>query len=256
MNRAGILIAATFSSLGLPGDEAVAQRGAESFELTTSDGLTVFGELYSPNPAGVPVLLLFHQGGGDGRGEYEPVLPRLLETGYNAIVIDQRRGGDRFDGANRTAAAAGDREFGYCDAYPELESTLEHAQRAFPEAPVVAWGSSYSAALALQLAARHPDEIAAVLAFSPASGEPMDGCRPETYIGDIRAPVLILRPGSEAGHESVAAQLQTFRDAGFETYVAPEGVHGSSMLGEGRTGTSTGATWAVVDAFLAETVGP
>ena len=61
MNRAAILIAATASFLGLPGGEGLAQEraSAESFELATTDGLTVFGELYSPNPADAPVLLLF-----------------------------------------------------------------------------------------------------------------------------------------------------------------------------------------------------
>ena len=134
--------------------------------------------------------------------------------------------------------------------------TLAHAVAVFPGVPILVWGSSYSAALVLQLAAKHPEEIAAVLAFSPASGEPLDGCRPETYIEDIQASVLITRPGREAEIESVADQLETFRAAGFETYVAPDGVHGSSMLVEERTKASTADTWAVVTAFLEEVVRP
>ena len=45
--------------------------------------------------------MLFHQGGGDVRGEYETIIPKLLKLGYNIIATDTRQGGTRF-GTNRT----------------------------------------------------------------------------------------------------------------------------------------------------------
>jgi pimeloyl-ACP methyl ester carboxylesterase len=42
------------------------------------------------------MFLLFHQGGASARGEYGPIIPRLLSAGYHVLAVDQRSGGDRF----------------------------------------------------------------------------------------------------------------------------------------------------------------
>jgi len=40
-------------------------------------------------------------------------VPRLVENGYSALVVDQRNGGDRFGGVNRTLAGLEGDEPGY-----------------------------------------------------------------------------------------------------------------------------------------------
>ena len=196
------------------------------------------------------MVLLFHQGGGDARGEYGQIAPRLNQAGYHAVAIDQRRGGDRFGQANRTVEGLSDAEFGYCDAYPDLEATLAKVRELGFDGPLVAWGSSYSAALVFQLAADYPDDIAAVLAFSPAGGGPLADCPPKLYSADLELPVLALRPIAEMEAPSVAPQMERFRAEGHATYVADPGVHGSSMLVAERVGADTEETWAVVMAFI------
>lgn len=226
-------------------------KGQEvSFE--TADGITVYGDIYTtPDlPKSAPLILLFHQGGGDARGEYLPLVSRLVAEGYNLLAIDQRRGGDRFGMENRTLAGIQDEDYSYCDVYPDLEAALQYALDSGFTGKIAAWGSSYSAALVFQLADNYPDEIHAVLAFSPASGDPMAGCRPEKHSKNLSQPVLALRPSREAEIPSVIEQLQTFAEHGHQTYVTDPGTHGSSMLNPERVDGPTEATWHVVLDFL------
>ena len=84
----------------------------QEVQFDTADGITVYGEVYqAPDmPKSAPLILLFHQGASNSRAEYEPLVVRLLDAGYHASAIDQRRGGDRVGGVNRTLAGVGDTE--------------------------------------------------------------------------------------------------------------------------------------------------
>ena len=104
MNR----IIATLLTLLATTASSHAETSTVSF--VTTDGVTVYGEVYRSNDVAVsaPLILSFHQGASNGRAEYEPLVPTLLAHGYNAIAIDQRRGGERFGGMNRTLAGVAD----------------------------------------------------------------------------------------------------------------------------------------------------
>ncbi len=109
-----------------------AQEASRSFDILTAASVTVFGDVYEPaNVKRPPLLLAFHQGGGDARGEYTPIIPRLLAEGYAVMTIDQRQCGGVFEGVNRTVEALPDGvEYGFCDAYPDLEAALSYAHTA------------------------------------------------------------------------------------------------------------------------------
>ena len=218
--------------------------------LTTSDDITVYGDLYPGEEKSAPFILLFHQGASNARAEYETIIPVLLEQGYALLAIDQRRGGSRLGGQNRTVEQLGDAEYEYCDVYPDLEAALEYVEEAGYTGRRIAWGSSYSATLAIQLASKHGEELDGVLAFSPASGDPMQGCRPDQYLESLSVPLLILRPGREMEIESVQKQFSLFKNAGHRTYIAENGVHGSSMLNPNRVDGSVEPHWEKVLAFL------
>jgi dienelactone hydrolase len=227
----------------------------EQVSFGTSDGVQVFGDIYrSADGANAPVILLFHQGGSDARGEYTQIAIRLMDNGYNVLAIDQRAGGDRFGGGNRTMAGLQGQEFGYCDAYPDLDAALNYMREAGFDGRLAIWGSSYSAALSFQLAAENGDEVSALLGFSPSSGVALADCSLLPYLSQIDVPTLALRPQSEFEIESVQAQMKEFEAHGIQTYVANPGVHGSSMLNAERVGESTEAAWAVVLEFLAATL--
>ena len=229
-----------------------AQVSPTEVRLDTADGIEVFGDLYwSEDTRGRPLILLFHQGGSDARAEYGPMIPRLMAAGFNALAIDQRRGGSMLGGSNRTVDALGEADFSYCDVYPDLEAALEYARRLEPDVRPIAWGSSYTAALVFRLALENPDAVAAVLAFSPASGEPMEGCRPESWSAQVTQPVLVLRRASEVEIPWIAQQFETLSSHGHRTYVSRPGAHASSMLNAARVDGDVEPTWAVVLDFLA-----
>lgn len=237
-----------FALLLFPG---VLLAGDRAVSFAADDGVTVFGDLLlSEHGKSGPFILLFHQGGGDARGEYANIAPRLGAAGYNVLSVDLRSGGDRFGSTNRTAEQLASQEVGYCDAYPDLVAALNYIQAEGFDGPLAVWGSSFSAALVFYLAAEFDDAIDAVLAFSPASGAPLAECSVADVIADVTAPVLALRPSREAAIESVKAQLAAFEDVGIQTWVSDPGLHGSSMLDAERVGSSTEATWTVVLDFL------
>jgi alpha-beta hydrolase superfamily lysophospholipase len=245
----GLTLAVLCCAFTLPVAAADDAAGRQvTFE--SADGLTLFGDVHAlKDGKQAPIVLLFHQAGSAARGEYATIIPRLLEAGYNVFAIDQRSGGSRLGGTNRTVAKLEDASYGYCDAYPDLVAALDYVIAQGFEGPRFAWGSSYSAALVMRLGAERADDLAGVLAFSPAAGGPMAKCRPSLYAKDVQVPVLALRPANEAARTK--EQLELFQSLEFETYVAKPGTHGSSMLNPDRVEGDVEPTWKTVMAFLA-----
>lgn len=224
----------------------------EQVEFRSADGLTLYADLQRAAPgAERGIIVLFHQAGSNARGEYSDIIPRLVENGFSALAVDLRAGGSRYGSENRTVRNAGLPESrDYCAVYPDLLAAWQYVMNAGFEGPRFAWGSSFSAALVLRLAVERADEMQGVLAFSPASGEPMEGCRPEQYLDRLTVPALVLRPEAEASASSVVEQLRRFESAGHETHVARPGAHGSSMLSASRVERGTEESWRVVLEFL------
>lgn len=219
----------------------------------TSDSIQIFGDLYELNKEG-KTILLFHQGGSNARGEYTPIIPTLIQNGYNVLAIDQRSGGQYYGSYNRTLANIpthiyGD-GYGYCDAYNNLEGALDYIIDTGFSGTKVLWGSSYSASLAIQLASKRQQDVDGVLAFSPASGGSMKDCLPDEYFETLKRPLLLLRPPSEMESEKSKVQFELAKKFGHQTNVPKSGVHGSSMLVENRVGADVQETWKVVVSFL------
>ena len=232
-----------------PLDDENVTENSTAISYTTADSIVVYGDLFEIDKLNTTILL-FHQAGANAKSEYGSIIPRLIELGYNIMAIDQRSGGQRFGGYNRTVAKLPTSRFDYCEVYPDFVGSLNYLAAHNYSGKKIIWGSSYSAALVIKLAHEHPEKIAAVLAFSPASGEPMSDCKPEQYFSDLPMPVLILRPQREAEIESVKYQLELASTQGHQTYVANPGTHGSSMLVKERVGVDVSATWEVVIKFL------
>ncbi|MEL6192209.1 MAG: alpha/beta fold hydrolase [Bacteroidota bacterium] len=215
----------------------------------TSDSIEIFGDFY-PGEENAACILLFHQGGSNVRGEYAEIVPALQSKGYQILAIDQRTGGQRYGSYNRTVAQFPLKRYSYCDASADMEAAVEFAKKKVPESKVILWGSSYSAALAILYAEKYPENVDAVMAFSPASGDPMEGCRPESSFGNLKVPLILLRPQSEMESDIVQGQFSLAAEAGHETFTATNGVHGSSMLVESRIKSDPSPSWEVVHDFL------
>jgi dienelactone hydrolase len=219
---------------------------------TTADGVTIVGDHYRPAAPAAPTVLLFHQAEGDARGEYGDIARRLWGEGFEVLAWDIRGGGGRFGQDNRTVAAwkGTSPEGNYGHAYPDVEAALAYAVDEGSGGPIYAVGSSFSAALAIRLAAEH--RLAGVAAFSPAPGR-MGASDVGDWLPRVEGvPVLILRPEGELDHEWVARQSAVARELGVEIFTAPKAAHGASMLHPARSAGDVEPTWQRLLAFFAD----
>lgn len=217
--------------------------GPSATTLRAADGVAIHGVLHAADEPRA-VVLLFHQA-GSGKGEYATIAPRLALAGYDSLAIDQRSGGDLF-GRNETAAGLG-REAGYLEAERDLEAALAWARKR--KLPVILWGSSYSAALVFRVAARHPDDVKAVLAFSP--GEYLgDRATVSAAAAKVRVPVFVTS-AADAQEIAAARAILSASPAGVEVQQVPQhGVHGSSTLIAAKNPRGAEDNWRAVMAFL------
>jgi dienelactone hydrolase len=221
---------------------------AESVLLRAADGVQVHGDVWRAAGAKPPIVVAFHQASSSA-AEYAPIAPRLVGAGFTVLAIDQRSGDGAFGGSNRTAAALG-HEAGYDEALPDLEAALAWAKGEAHGAPVVVWGSSYSAALVFLLAAAHPGDVAAIVAFSP--GEYLAR---KDAVGEaarkVTVPVYIDQASSAEEVANSAAILKAVRSADKQQFVRAPSTHGSSTLRTDRNAAGAEAHWQGVLRFLA-----
>jgi len=235
-----------FASLLILFPAAASAAAPEAVTFRAADGVVVHGDLYRPSAAPHGVLLLFHQAGAN-RLEYAPIAPKLAALGWLALAIDQRSGGDLFGGRNLTAAGVrGDPD--YLAALPDLEAALAFAHARWPAQRPAVWGSSYSAALVFLLAARHPAEISAVLAFSP--GEYLSGASVGAAATRVRVPIYVTSASDPEEEQAAAAILAASPSALKRQARAEIGIHGSATLRPDENPKGAEANFADVQAFL------
>lgn len=238
-----LTLAACQQAPTVPMPEQPAMMAVTPVNFMADDGLTVSGRYYR---AGAPkaLILLFHQA-NSSKDEYATIAPKLVEQGYSALAIDQRSGGAMF-GTNQTAARMA-APATYGDALHDLDAALDWGRTM--QLPVIVWGSSYSSALVFRLAAEHPGEVSAVLAFSPGeylgAGDPVAVAAAKTNV-----PVFVAVASDPS--ELAAAKPIFFNIASTSKtlYVPAHGVHGSSTLIADRNPKGAAANWAKVNAFL------
>jgi dienelactone hydrolase len=224
-----------------------AARAQESVTLKAADGVQIRGAYYAAS-AGRPVILLFHQAGSN-RAEYAPIAPRLVKAGYVCLAIDQRAGGPMWGEMNETVKTHG-HSADYEQALPDLEAALAWAKARSPNQKVIVWGSSYSASLVFLLAAQHPQDVAAVLAFSP--GEYLGDRRVAHAAAGVTAPIFVTSAKDEK-EISAARVILAASPAPVKVQFVPKtaGVHGSSTLRADRNPQGAEENWAAVMQFLA-----
>ena len=225
------------------------EPAVSSVTFPTTDNLTIVADLYWTGDATAPFILLFHQA-DYSRGEYLEIAPKLNALGYNCLAIDQRSGGATNGVINETykAAKAAGLPTGYVDAYADLQAALTYVETTYAPKRLIVWGSSYSSSLALILASEHPDEISAVLAFSPGEYFKLGGKPVSKYAKNITQPAFITSAKSEEkSWRGIADQITSEGSVFF----VPQGNgrHGSSALHE-KTSNSA-EYWAAVEGFLA-----
>ena len=224
----------------------------ETISFKSADDLLITADRYTPHdPNTTPLIVLFHQA-GSSRGEYNEIAPRLNELGFNCIAVDLRSGEYSRGKDNETAIRAGKQNLptSYADALPDIIAALNYARKNYANSKIIAWGSSYSASLALKVAGDHPELIDGVMAFSPGEYFSHIG-KSKTWIRDsaknIKAPTFITSAKSEAA--DWAPIFDVIETANRQNFI-PEtaGKHGSKALW--KKYDDSAAYWKAVTDFL------
>ncbi len=223
----------------------------ELITYQSEDGLQITADLYVTHSKAAPFIILFHQAGWS-RGEYVEIAPKLNQMGFNCMAVDQRSGQGVNDKPNQTTQKAQQamKPTGYLDAFPDMLASVRYVSKGLAEGPILMWGSSYSAALALKLAGDYPDLVDGVLAFSPGEyfgnlGESKDFV--QNSARNIVDPVFITSARNEQ-----KSWLPIYESIHYEKKVSylPEtsGNHGSRALWTKYTDHK--GYWEAVEKFL------
>lgn len=216
----------------------------KTIEFESKDGLIITADLYlASNPKGF--ILLCHRSHCN-RGEYRETAPKLNKLGFSCLTIDQRSGMKVFGVINETSSLAKQKGLatGYLDAKQDIEAAVDYAYELNNKKPLILFGSSYSASLALLLSAKM-EKIKATIAFSP--GEYLKGIKLGNEIKSISKPTFITSAKKEINDID---KLLKFVDPKYITHFKPkvDGFHGSKTLWESVKGYET--FWEPLEQFL------
>lgn len=194
----------------------------------SKDGLTITADVYESKSEKNPWILMCHQA-GFSRGEYTEAASVLKARGFNCMAIDQRSGKQANGVLNETARRAKEKNLPmeYADAEQDILAAIDYLYGKYKE-PVILFGSSYSASLALKIAGDNK-KISKVVAFSP--GEYIEGISFADAAGRIKKPVFVTSSKAEA---EMVKELVKGIDPDKLTQFIPEqeGDHGSKVLWE------------------------
>ncbi|MFQ5651694.1 MAG: alpha/beta hydrolase [bacterium] len=221
--------------------------------FSSGDGLQVTADLRIKHERTAPFIVLFHQAGWS-RGEYQEILPRLSDMGFNCMAIDQRSGGavNGIQNATQERATRAGKPTTYLDAYQDMMAAMKFARAHYARGKLIAWGSSYSAALVIKLASDAPALIDGVLAFAPGEYFARFGAGPD-YVTraakKVRCPVFMTSAKREK--QNWAGVFDAIPGKAKHSFV-PEtaGNHGSRALW--KKFNDSGAYWQAVQQFLAQ----
>ncbi|MFN4235516.1 MAG: alpha/beta hydrolase [Bacteroidia bacterium] len=197
-----------------------------TFFIVGKDGVPVTADLYASDTS-KQFIILFHQA-RYSRGEYKETALKLNKMGFNCLAVDLRSGKEVKGIKNETAEVALSRNkaTNYLDAEQDMLTAIDYVYQQTNK-PMIILGSSYSASLALKIAANN-NKIAKVIAFSP--GEYFGSeIKIADYTSKINVPTFITSSKKES--EGVK-KLISENTTGEITHFVPkgEGKHGSSAL--------------------------
>ncbi len=219
-------------------------KAQQTVVFQASDGLEVTADLYVKG-TDLPYIILLHQA-RYSRGEYREIAPKLVNLGYNCLAVDLRSGGEVNGVVNRTAMLAAGKRIpaDYYNAMSDVEGAIGYV-KSKSDKPIVLWGSSYSASLALIAGAKNL-RVTAIVAFSP--GEYFD--QPDfvsSKIGKLAIPVLTLSSKAEC---QPVRELLSGVNPKLVSYYCPtdSGQHGSKALWQSNP--SNGDYWMAITMFF------
>lgn len=210
----------------------VSAQTARRVKFPSNDGVTITADMYEVDPS-YPWVVLFHMA-QSSRGEFQRIAPKLNKLEVNCIAVDLRSGKENNFIVNETYVLAKNTGLGtsYMDAEVDMKAAIEKAYL-IARKPVIIFGSSYSASLALKLAAEMP-QVKAVIAFSPGEyfGKELDV---EAAASGLSKPAFIACGSDEKKYtDAIANAVKSSK----KIYFAPGkgGAHGSKCLDKNTEG--------------------
>jgi pimeloyl-ACP methyl ester carboxylesterase len=212
----------------------------------SQDNLVVTADLYMAKATSKPILLC-HQA-EFSRGEYSEIAPELVKLGFTCLAIDQRSGKECKGIKNKTNEEAVKKKLktNFIDAQKDIEAAIDYMYQRFQQ-PVIVFGSSYSASLAIKIASESK-KVRAVIAFSP--GEYF-----EEQFSVLESCTALKQPVFITGSKSEANQLKDYlNDSPSRTKKlftpTSSGTHGAKVLWSNSADKAE--YWLALKEFLAK----
>jgi dienelactone hydrolase len=233
----------------------------ETITRKTRDGITLTADHVRPplskegeGVAPWAILVGLHMA-RSSRGEYRGIAEELSKEGLEVLAVDLRSGAKRYMRTNESAKdfeAQQGRPATFEEAYDDVLVAIAWARELAPGKPVLLCGSSYSASLAMLVAAREPNAVDAVLAFSP--GEYFRVWRVGEEAEKITVPVYVTS-GTDAKEHGFARMVSEHVKPELLTQWLPpkdvEGMHRVTILAVNES-KSREAHWIKLRGFLAK----
>lgn len=214
-------------------------KAHERVHFYAPDSLLLSANYYPATGVVKGAILLCHQAGWN-KYEYDSTAVVLQQRGYHCLALDQRSGGtmgvweDGGGPINQSyhRASAQGLKTDYLSAEQDMLAGIEYLSSKVAM-PVILWGSSYSAALALHLGFEQ-EQVRAIIAFSP--GDYFDDKKPslKSVLAKANKPYFITSSKKEAEDikpmlpkASKSSQIQFIPDLA--------GEHGARALWSSKT---------------------
>jgi pimeloyl-ACP methyl ester carboxylesterase len=200
---------------------AAAQRdaSAEIVSIQAADGLTLVGEFYA-SESSAPALLLLHML-GSRRSAWEPLMPTLVDAGYNVLAVDMRGHGDTGSAQDWTAAEQ--------DVTAWLDWLNDQPSVSVNQISII--GASIGANLAL-IGCAYDERCQTVIALSP--GLDYRGVMPELALSEAlvdRTALLVASVDDLTSADSVRVMTQSAGgEIGIQLYDGS--AHGTALFNQ------------------------
>lgn len=205
----------------------------KSVDFYASDSLLVRANLYFHSKQ-LPNIIFCHQAGFN-KFEYDSIAEAIHLQGYNCLVLDQRSGGTMQDGdhsypnVTNERAIAANKPTDYISAEQDIRAAIDYLYEMNGKTPIVLWGSSYSATLALHIGLRNA-RTAGVVAFSPGDYLKDDSRDFSNVIKNTIKPYWIASSREEAPAITAILDTTTLDSTHVQFIPTLEGKHGSKAL--------------------------
>lgn len=201
-------------------------------DFPSEDSLLIRGHWYHQHDTATTILLC-HQARFN-KYEYDSIAVVLHQKGYNCLAIDQRSGGMMGDSAkgwnNKTyqRALAADKSTTYLDAEQDIKAAISFLHQK-QQQPIILWGSSYSATLALYNGLNN-EKVKAVIAFSPGDYLENDSRDFNTVLAKAEKPFWITSSKEESAAIAQLLKLTSLDDQHVHFIPTSDGKHGAKAL--------------------------